>query len=76
MSGKKKVRLTLYRYAGKFLFFRIKERCNECDITYAVLQRLMSDQFHGKPVSLRIILTAGSCFHISTAMGSDMWAEM
>ncbi len=55
MSGKKKVRLTLYRYAGKFLFFRIKERCNECDITYAVLQRLMSDQFHGKPVLLRIV---------------------
>ena len=37
MMKKKTVRLTLYRYAGRFLFFRIKNRCNERDITYAIL---------------------------------------
>jgi len=55
MSKRKTVKLTLYRYAGKFLFFRIKNRCNECDITNAVLQRLMNEQLKGKPVSLRIV---------------------
>ncbi|TES94635.1 MAG: hypothetical protein E3J94_00270, partial [Desulfobacteraceae bacterium] len=55
MMKKKTVRLTLYRYAGKFLFFRIKNRCKECDISYAILQRLMSEQLRGKPVALRIV---------------------
>jgi len=52
---KETVGLILYRYAGKFLFFRIKKRCKECDISYVVLQRLMNEQLHGKPVSLRIV---------------------
>jgi len=55
MTKNKTVRLTLYRYAGKFLFFRIKNRCKECDISYAILQRLMNEQLRGKPVSLRIV---------------------
>lgn len=55
MMKKKTVRLTLYRYAGKFLFFRIKNRCRECDISYTILQRLMNEQLRGKPVSLRIV---------------------
>ena len=55
MTKKKTVRLTLYRYAGKFLFFRIKNRCKECDISYAILQRLMNEQLRGKAVSLRIV---------------------
>ena len=54
MTKKKTVRLTLYRYAGKFLFFRVKNRCRECDLTYAILQQLMNEQLKGKPVSLRI----------------------
>ena len=33
------VHLTLYRYEGKFLFLLIRERCEECDIAYAVLTR-------------------------------------
>lgn len=55
MTNKKTVRLTLYRYAGKFLFFRIKKRCKECDISYVILQQLMTEQLLGKPVSLRIV---------------------
>ena len=55
MNKKKTVSLTLYRYAGKFLFFRIKKRCKECDIAYVILQRLMTEQLLGKPVSLRIV---------------------
>ncbi len=55
MTKKKAVRLTLYRYAGKFLFFRIKKRCRECDISYVIIQRLMNEQLRGKPASLRIV---------------------
>jgi glutaredoxin len=51
----KRVELVLYRYAGKFLFFRIKERCRECDIAYVVLQQLMTERFYEKPVSLRFV---------------------
>jgi glutaredoxin len=51
----KRVNLVLYRYAGKFLFFRITERCSECDISYVVLQQLMTESLHGKPVSLRFV---------------------
>ena len=55
MTKKKTVKLVLYRWAGQFLFFRIKNRCQECDITYVILQRLMNEQLRGKPVSLEII---------------------
>jgi glutaredoxin len=55
MKKSKTVKLTLYRYAGKFLFIRIKNRCKECDITYTILQRLMNEAFYGKPVSLQIV---------------------
>ncbi|MFQ5732770.1 MAG: trehalase family glycosidase [Planctomycetaceae bacterium] len=48
------VHLTLYRYAGRFLFLRIHKRCEACDVTYAVLNRLMADVFAGKPVKLRV----------------------
>ncbi|UCD89539.1 MAG: hypothetical protein JSW04_14170 [Desulfobacterales bacterium] len=55
MIASKTVKLTLYRYAGRLLFFRIKNRCQECDITYAILQRLMNEALIGKPVSLQIV---------------------
>ena len=55
MTKKKTVKMALYRYAGKFLFFRIKKRCKECDISYVILQRLMTEQLLGKAVSLSIV---------------------
>lgn len=60
MPQKKTVKLVLYRWAGKFLFFRIKNRCQECDITYVILQRLMNEQLRGKPVSLGIMPNSGA----------------
>ena len=55
MSKSKTVKLKLYRYAGKFLLFRIKNRCQECDTTYAILHRLMGEELSEKPVSLQIV---------------------
>lgn len=48
------VHLTLYRFSGRFLFLKIRKRCEACDVTYAVLSRLMSEVFAGKPVTLTI----------------------
>ena len=55
MKNRQSVALTLYRYEGTFLFLRIKNRCRECDISYAVLQRLMNEQLFGRPVTLSIV---------------------
>jgi len=54
MHARNEIRLTYYRYAGKFLGFRIRSRCQECDLTYALLQQLLADVFRGRPVSLVI----------------------
>ena len=54
MPPRNRVRISYYRWEGRFLFFRIKERCRECDMTYAVLQQLLADVFQDKPVSLDI----------------------
>ena len=54
MSDRQEVHILYYRYAGDFLFFHITKRCEECDITYAVLQRLMADVFHDKRVTLEV----------------------
>lgn len=48
------VRLRYYRWQGRFLFFRIKTRCEACDIANAVLQQLMSGPFRDKPVTLEV----------------------
>lgn len=40
MNTRVHVRIRYYRREGQFLFFRIKTRCRECDLTYAVLNRL------------------------------------
>jgi len=44
----------LYRYAGKFLAWKIHDRCEECDLTYAMLTQMMGDVFAGRPVSLTV----------------------
>lgn len=48
------VQIKYYRWEGRFLFLRIKERCKECDLTYAVLNRLITGPFGDKPVTLKI----------------------
>ena len=48
----KKVRIQYFRWEGRFLFFRIRTRCRECDITYSILQRLSSEVFAGTPVEI------------------------
>ena len=50
----KRVKLVLYRFAGRFWFWRIRKTCRECDLAYVLLQRLMAETFRGEPVDLEI----------------------
>jgi glutaredoxin len=51
----RKVRLVLYRAGGRFLFFRSREGCRECGVTYAILQRLMGEHLKEAPVVLKTV---------------------
>ena len=48
------VKIVYYRYAGRFLFYKAKDRCLECELTYSILHRLESEIFSGKNVSIEI----------------------
>ena len=48
------VAITLYKYSGNLLFFKIKEKCKECDITEAIIKDMMKREFNGKNVKLEI----------------------
>jgi glutaredoxin len=48
------VAIDCYRRAGRWLCFRIRKRCEACDLTYAVLNQLLNTVFGDKPVSLRV----------------------
>lgn len=50
-----RVKITLFRFAGKWWPFRVRQSCPECDLTYVVLQRLMAQTFMAKPVDLEIV---------------------
>ena len=54
MSARREVNILYYRYAGSFWFLEITQRCEECDITYAILQQLISDVFNDYPVTLQV----------------------
>lgn len=54
MPAKKRVTIEYFRWEGRFLFFKIKNRCKECDMLYVILQRIMADVFKGMKVTLVI----------------------
>lgn len=53
-SAERPVIVTLYRWAGKKGFFKIKNECGECDITLALLKRIVENDFKGIPIKLEI----------------------
>lgn len=48
------VHIRYYRWAGRFLWFRIRTDCEECDLTRAVLDRLFDGPLRDKPVRLTV----------------------
>lgn len=53
MKGSK-VRLTLYRWAGKKLFFEIRSGCEECDSSVRLIRDLVKDEFRDAPIQFKI----------------------
>lgn len=54
MNQRPTASIKYYRWAGEFFGFRIATQCEECDITRAVLGRLMDGPFRDKPVRLNV----------------------
>ncbi len=48
------VKITDYKWEGNWLFFRIKTRCGECDLSTSILKDMMKKEFNGKNVQLDI----------------------
>ncbi len=46
--------ITQYKWAGQWGPFKITSRCNECDVTTAVLKDLINKEFAGGDVVLEI----------------------
>lgn len=52
MVKKPKVTITDYKWEGKWLFFKIKTHCNECDLSTAILKDMKNKEFKGLPVEI------------------------
>lgn len=50
--AKRQMIITDYKWAGKFWFFRIKTRCEECDLSTAILEDMKRKEFKGLPVKV------------------------
>jgi hypothetical protein len=48
------VTVTQYKWAGKWGIFRIRSRCNECDLTTSVLQKMIKEGYPGQPVTFEV----------------------
>ena len=48
------VKIVQYEWAGKKWFWKIKSHCGECDLTKAMLDSMMKNEFKGKDVTFEI----------------------
>ncbi len=48
------VKITQYKWAGKWGPFKIKTPCEECDLTTSILKDMMDVEFKGKNVTFEI----------------------
>lgn len=48
------IKITDYKWEGRWLFLRIKTGCGECDLSTAILKDMMKKEFKGKNVELEI----------------------
>ncbi len=60
----KKVTITQYKYAGKKLIWEIKEACQECNLTTAMLKDMMKNEFKDTPVELKIDKWLDNIFYL------------
>ncbi len=50
----KQVNVTLYRWAGRKLFWEIRGECAECDVSLRLIRRLLETEFAGSPVRFEV----------------------
>jgi len=48
------ITITQYKWEGKLLFFKIKTKCEDCDLTTANLKDMMGREFKGKDVKFEV----------------------
>lgn len=48
------VNITQFKWAGHFGPIHIKTTCDQCDLTTATLQDMMTNEFQGKPVTFAV----------------------
>lgn len=48
------VRVTLYRWAGRKLFWKIKSECEECDLSVRLIEGLLEKEFKGETVEFEV----------------------
>ena len=49
-----KVKITQYKWAGKKGPFKIKSKCEECDLTTTVIKDMMKKEFKNKSIKFEI----------------------
>ena len=47
-----KVKIEYFRDDGSFIFYKVKETCLECELTYSILHRLQAELFTGKDIRI------------------------
>lgn len=68
-----KVVITDYKWAGKWLFLRIKTKCEECDTNTAILKDMMKKEFKKKDVKLEIKPWLNNWFEAWVRSGFRAW---
>ena len=48
------IKITQYKWAGRLWPFEIKTKCEDCDLTEAVLKNMLKDEFKGEDVKFEV----------------------
>ena len=59
-----KAEIIQYKWAGKKAMFKVKSKCEECDLTTGILNDMMKNEFKGKDVRLKIQPWLDSAFYV------------
>lgn len=62
--------ITLYRWAGRKLFWKIKSECEECDLSVHLIDGLLEKEFNGAPVEFEV---KNWLDHLFESLGHGGW---
>lgn len=73
MAKRPRVTITDYKWEGAWLFFRIKTRCSECDLSTAILKDMKNKEFKGLPVEIVVKPWLDNWFMVWVKSGFRAW---